>query len=795
MNRILWGGMFICGCVTDVAPVADGGRDTDAATDGEVAVMRTFDGGATLDGAPGDALAVEGDTGALDGTTTLDATPLDATPADMAGPPTLYDPLPVCVNEFSPKVSGYGADFPLDWIELFNPTEADVGLEGWAISDNRETADKHVFGPEIVIPAYGAVQLFADGQPERGPDHLAFRLSAGGEEIVLTAPDGRGRIVEFDKMPIDVTPARIPDCCVEPDCWQMGFLGSPGRPNAVAIEEVSTLVDANAEWLYFIGPRPEDWTGVDFDDAAWGAGNGPLGWGDGHIVTVLPREQGVLAVYFRRHFLVPDVAGVETLTFTLLVDDGAVVYLNGEEVLREGMPGGEIGPETLATRTAGGEGETARTPYVIPHERLIAGRNVIAVEVHQAAPNSSDLGFDGALEMRRTESAAPAALAPPGFEQVVVETVPLPADFTEWIFAKDMVHRVEIELTPAGVGALEAQPKTYTPGALIFDGRRVPQSGIRLRGTADSFRPLGDKPKLRLDFNQFADGRTFYGLESLALNNSVEDCSRMKEVMAYGVFTEAGLPAPRAAYAHLFVNGEDYGLYVLVETEDDVWLDRHYDEPNGNLYDGKYIFVEGADGVFLDFERALVPRFQLDEGDDVGHADLLTVAVAIETNAGQPSFYDAVGEVVDWDAFHRHAAAEIWTGHIDGYLSNRNNYRVYFDPDDEKMDFATWDLDWTFGGPDELGCGFAEPCGLLAQRCWADAGCLAAQRDAVIALSDHLDTVGLVAQFDALAGLTREVALATPRDACTAEQTQATRAAVRTWLEVQGDELRLGWAP
>ena len=76
-------------------------------------------------------------------------------------------------------------------------------------------------------------------------------------------------------------------------------------------------------------------------------------------------------------------------------DDGAVVYINGKELYRDNMPAGEIKWSTLATSSAGGTSETKffeSSPEGTG--TLVSGKNVVAVEVHQSSPGSSDAGFN-----------------------------------------------------------------------------------------------------------------------------------------------------------------------------------------------------------------------------------------------------------------------------------------------------------------------------------------------------------------------------------------------------------------
>ena len=81
----------------------------------------------------------------------------------------------------------------------------------------------------------------------------------------------------------------------------------------------------------------------------------------------------------------------------MLIDDGAAVYLNGQEVLRANLPEGPLLPRTLANAEVTGTLETAWRRVDLDPALLVEGRNVIAVEVHQATDSSDDLGFGLAL--------------------------------------------------------------------------------------------------------------------------------------------------------------------------------------------------------------------------------------------------------------------------------------------------------------------------------------------------------------------------------------------------------------
>lgn len=102
--------------------------------------------------------------------------------------------------------------------------------------------------------------------------------------------------------------------------------------------------------------------------------------------------------YYRTRFEVGDGVRVLDAWLTHLVDDGAVFYLDGVEVLRVGMPAGPVTATTLAATTVGEA--TPSAPAVLAAAALGPGPHVLAVEVHQATASDPDLRFDAALAAR-----------------------------------------------------------------------------------------------------------------------------------------------------------------------------------------------------------------------------------------------------------------------------------------------------------------------------------------------------------------------------------------------------------
>lgn len=149
------------------------------------------------------------------------------------------------------------------------------------------------------------------------------------------------------------------------------------------------------------------WRLPDFSVADWPSGPAQLGYGDGDEATVTreARPPHPMTSYFRTEFQVDRAGAFGQLLVRLVRDDGAVVYLNGKELLRDNMPVGEVLFDTPAAANA--PDENAWRTFEADAGLLVDGRNVLAVEVHQANTASTDMSFDFELTGRPAGSLTP----------------------------------------------------------------------------------------------------------------------------------------------------------------------------------------------------------------------------------------------------------------------------------------------------------------------------------------------------------------------------------------------------
>ena len=143
---------------------------------------------------------------------------------------------PLLINEFM-ALSGRvldGTGEPADWIELYNTTDDDLDLEGWIVSDQVDDPEAGQVLDALSVAAGGHLVLWADGEPDEGPDHLSFRLAAEGEELALFDPDEElVDALSYGRQATDVSTARSGDGAAT---WRLVADGTPGTSNGPAEE-------------------------------------------------------------------------------------------------------------------------------------------------------------------------------------------------------------------------------------------------------------------------------------------------------------------------------------------------------------------------------------------------------------------------------------------------------------------------------------------------------------------------------------------------------------------------------
>ena len=144
------------------------------------------------------------------------------------------------------------------------------------------------------------------------------------------------------------------------------------------------------------------WSEPKFDDGDWKSGPAPLGYGDPDIATETSygddEKNKHITTYLRTKFKLPANKEATALQAKLRCDDGAIITLNGREVIRYNLPDEGVTSKTNAVEIISGDKEKEFLDFEIDPVSLQKGSNLLTVEMHQRGPTSSDLIFDMKLK-------------------------------------------------------------------------------------------------------------------------------------------------------------------------------------------------------------------------------------------------------------------------------------------------------------------------------------------------------------------------------------------------------------
>lgn len=267
------------------------------------------------------------------------------------------------------------------------------------------------------------------------------------------------------------------------------------------------------------------------------------------------------------------------------------------------------------------------------------------------------------------------------------------------LFDSSRVHEINI-ICEDWEGFLEdAIDEEYVSCAVEIDGERFENVGLRAKGN-NSLHLTADyglsRYSLKLEFDHFAEGGSYYGLDKLSLDASFQDNSYLKTYMAYDMMDYMGVPAPLCSFTEVKVNGEPWGLYLAVEEPEEAFVRRNFGRDHGMLYKPDYKSLEDEnDDIALKylgddeksypgiFERA---KFDTDKADRARVIEALKIldsgenleeAVNIE---GTLRYFVVSVFVMNWDSYAGH------TGH---------NYLLY--EEDGILSILPWDYNLAFG--------------------------------------------------------------------------------------------------
>lgn len=173
------------------------------------------------------------------------------------------------------------------------------------------------------------------------------------------------------------------------------------------------------------------------------------------------------------------------------------------------------------------------------------------------------------------------------------------------IFDTSRVHKIDIVMDDWNSFIESCESEEYAVCSLVIDGEAFKNVAIRAKGNTSlsSVKSMGSsRYSFKIEFDHFNDSTTYHGLDKLCLNNIIQDNTYMKDYLAYTLMNSFGVDSPLCSYADISVNGEEWGLYLAVESIEDSFLMRNYGAQYGELYKPDSMSFGGGRGNGRDFD-------------------------------------------------------------------------------------------------------------------------------------------------------------------------------------------------
>ena len=166
-----------------------------------------------------------------------------------------------------------------------------------------------------------------------------------------------------------------------------------------------------------------------------------------------------------------------------------------------------------------------------------------------------------------------------------------PPAYASKLFDDSRIHTIDIQIDDWGGFVRNAAKEEYVSCDVTIDGEAFRYVGLRAKGN-NSLHLTEDyglyRYSLKLEFDQYRDGGSYYGLDKLSLDASFQDNSYLKTFMTYDMMEFMGVPTPLCSYVQVTVNGEDWGLFLAIEEPEEAFARRNFGNDHGILYKPDY---------------------------------------------------------------------------------------------------------------------------------------------------------------------------------------------------------------
>jgi len=219
-----------------------------------------------------------------------------------------------------------------------------------------------------------------------------------------------------------------------------------------------------------------------------------------------------------------------------------------------------------------------------------------------------------------------------------------------------------------------AKSKEYVHCTFTYNGEVFADAACRSKANA-TYWGEEKKPQFVVRFNHWDKNGRFRKLRALNLEANPYHSAPIRDRVGMWMFRQVGLDASRVNHVRLTVDGAPYGVYMNIEVVDHEFLEAHFPDPSGNLFDNA---------------SELTTNETTSDGSDLSNFDDMVDAEPIDGD--HTAFFAAVAKIADVSEILREMAAEATFPTGDNFTNGGTNY-LWYDHPNRGFIVIPWDVD------------------------------------------------------------------------------------------------------
>lgn len=292
-------------------------------------------------------------------------------------------------------------------------------------------------------------------------------------------------------------------------------------------------------------------------------------------------------------------------------------------------------------------------------------------------------------------------------------------------FLEQDIQTVQITIDENNLNYLlqNAKDEPYVMAESVTIGdATVGYVGFRTKGNytlqhAFTDNPGSDRFSFTINFGkyikkaEYGQKQDFFGCNKISFNNFFFDKTMMKEFFALKLMDEMGLPTPQYGLAKLYINGEYYGVYAMIEALDESILEQYYGVDDDELSS----YLCKPTGTNFNYDFILDNPAPLWENDEDTYADVQDMIPTVtewvrkinclsdgmdfdgdKIDVNSDEYLELLNQVYDVDEVLRYFATHSWLVQTDNMFDGNQNFGLYVDQQGKAM-LLPWDYDLSFG--------------------------------------------------------------------------------------------------